>query len=223
MTESEWLEWTDPYPMWEFHLRKSTPLTVRLLNALRGRELQPNRKALLACCAFCRKYWQLIGWDKRREAIAIVEGFVDEKPVSEFRDAAAFTVQTTLGCVLYGEYESVQRKSCYMDAEELAPARAALEACNKCFCDLVRDIFGNPFRPVTIQPVWFTPTVTNLATVAYEERILPSGELDTVRLAVVADALEEAGCTNAEILGHLRSPSVHVRGCWGLDLLLRKE
>jgi hypothetical protein len=84
---------------------------------------------------------------------------------------------------------------------------------------LLRDIFGNPFRPVSINPAWLTPTVTDLATVAYEERALPSGELDPARLAVLADALEEAGCDNADLLSHLRSPGPHVRGCWAVDLL----
>ena len=87
---------------------------------------------------------------------------------------------------------------------------------------LVRDIFGNPFRPVTLDLAWLTPTVLTLATSAYEERILPSGELDPDRLAVLSDALEEAGCNDADILNHLRSPGPHVRGCWVVDGLLGK-
>jgi hypothetical protein len=89
--------------------------------------------------------------------------------------------------------------------------------------DLLRDIFGNPIRPVSIDPTSRTPTVINLAIVAYEARALPSGELDTARLAVLAEALEEAGCQDADILGHLRSPGPHVRGCWPVDLFLSKE
>jgi hypothetical protein len=52
---------------------------------------------------------------------------------------------------------------------------------------------------------------------------LPGGELDASQLALVADALEDAGCTDAEILGHLRSPGPHVRGCWAQDLVLSKS
>ncbi len=88
---------------------------------------------------------------------------------------------------------------------------------------LLRCIFGNPFRPSTINPNWLTLTITNLATAAYEQRALPSGELDTTRLAIVAVALKDAGCDNEEILGHLRSPGPHVRGCHVLDFLLGKE
>jgi hypothetical protein len=83
-------------------------------------------------------------------------------------------------------------------------------------CDLVRDLFGNPFRPVTSNPVWLTSTVTSLAAGIYHERAFD-------RLPVLADALEEAGCTNADILNHCRRPGEHVRGCWLVDLLLGKE
>jgi hypothetical protein len=86
---------------------------------------------------------------------------------------------------------------------------------------LMRDLF-NPFRPVRVDRAWLRPAVTSLATAAYEERSLPSGELDPVRLAVLADALEDAGCTSADLLGHLRSPGPHVRGCWALDQILGK-
>jgi hypothetical protein len=88
---------------------------------------------------------------------------------------------------------------------------------------LLRDVFGNPFRPVALNPAWRTPTVTALATAAYEERHLPAGTLDSDRLAILADALEDAGCENADILTHLRGPGPHVRGCWVIDLLLGKE
>jgi hypothetical protein len=88
---------------------------------------------------------------------------------------------------------------------------------------LLREVFGNPFASVSINPGWLTPTVTSLANAAYEERSLPSGELDTVRLAVLADALEENGCQEAVILDHLRGPGPHVRGCWAVDLLTARE
>ena len=100
---------------------------------------------------------------------------------------------------------------------------AAFTTAQAANCELIRDIFGNPFRPAAVDPAWLTSTVTALAAAAYEERALPSGELDRARLSVLADALEDAGCSDAELLGHLRSPGPHVRGCRALDLVLGKE
>jgi hypothetical protein len=88
---------------------------------------------------------------------------------------------------------------------------------------VLRDLFGNPFRPVVLDPSWRIPAVVSLAQAAYDNRALPSGHLDQARLAVLADALEEAGCTDADLLGHLRGPGPHVRGCWAVDALLEKE
>jgi hypothetical protein len=87
---------------------------------------------------------------------------------------------------------------------------------------LLRDVIGNPFRRVRLKSAWRAPPAVALARAAYDQRELPSGVLDVPRLAVLADALEEAGCTDAELLGHLRGPGPHVRGCWAVDLVLGK-
>jgi hypothetical protein len=81
---------------------------------------------------------------------------------------------------------------------------------------LVYDIFGNPFRPVTIDPAWRTTNVVGLAQAIYDERAFD-------RIPILADALEDAGCDNADILNHCRQPTEHVRGCWVVDLLLDKK
>jgi hypothetical protein len=88
---------------------------------------------------------------------------------------------------------------------------------------LLRDILGNPFRPVGFDSTWLTENVLGLARALYEKRELPSGQLDNTGFAVLADALEEAGCTNPDILAHCRGSGPHVRGCWVLDLLLGKK
>jgi hypothetical protein len=91
---------------------------------------------------------------------------------------------------------------------------------------IIRDIFGPPAsRPRPTQPCpWqlSLPALT-LAEAAYQERALPSDHLDAARLAVLSDALEEAGCMDEAILSHLRSPGPHVRGCWALDLVLGQQ
>jgi len=81
---------------------------------------------------------------------------------------------------------------------------------------LVREIFGNPLRPAVVDPSWQTSTVVALAQAIYHERAYD-------RMPILSDALEDAGCTNADILSHCRGPGPHVRGCWVVDLLLGKE
>jgi len=92
---------------------------------------------------------------------------------------------------------------------------------------LLREIVGDPFHPGPATKAdrlaGCNGSVVTLARAAYEERRLPEGTLDLARLAVLADALEDAGCADGELLGHLRGPGVHVRGCWALDLLLGQE
>jgi hypothetical protein len=84
-------------------------------------------------------------------------------------------------------------------------------------CLLCRDLFGPlPFRTITCDPAWRTEHVLTLASTIYHDR-------DFGRLPELADALEEAGCSSADILGHCRGPGPHVRGCWVLDLLLGKR
>jgi len=83
-------------------------------------------------------------------------------------------------------------------------------------CHWLRCIVGNPFRHGRFMPAWCSTTIKHLAQVIYDDRAFD-------RLPILADALEEAGCTNPGILNHCRGPGPHVRGCWLIDLLLKKE
>jgi hypothetical protein len=109
-----------------------------------------------------------------------------------------------------------------IDAMPRGTSAAEYHAEREAQAGLVREIFGSLFRPAIIHRSWLTPTVITLATAAYEEPALPAGELDPQRLAILADAVEEAGCDNSDFLSHLRSAGPHVRGCWALDSLLEK-
>jgi hypothetical protein len=80
---------------------------------------------------------------------------------------------------------------------------------------LIRDIFGNPFRPITLNPSWLTSTVIALVTGIYSEKAFD-------RMPILADALQDAGCDNEEVLNHCRSEGQHCRGCWCVDLVLGK-
>jgi hypothetical protein len=81
---------------------------------------------------------------------------------------------------------------------------------------VIRDIFGNPFRYVVFSPEWRTETAVTLARQMYESR-------DFSAMPILADALQDAGCDNADILAHCRGDGPHVRGCWVVDLVLGKE
>jgi hypothetical protein len=78
------------------------------------------------------------------------------------------------------------------------------------------DIFDNPFRQARVDPARLTPTTVALAQAIYDERAFD-------RLPILADAFEDAGCTEQTILDHLRGPGPHVRGCFALDLVLGKS
>jgi hypothetical protein len=94
---------------------------------------------------------------------------------------------------------------------------AAICRAKESLMPLVRDIFGNPFRPVSFDPVWRTSTAVALARQMYESR-------DFGAMPILADALQDAGCDVDDVLNHCRDPhATHVRGCWVVDLLLGKE
>lgn len=98
-------------------------------------------------------------------------------------------------------------------------ARAVKRAENVTQVAVLRCIFGNPFRPVTVSPAWLRwndATVPKIAQSIYDDRRFED-------LPILADALEDAGCDNEDILAHCRSEGPHVRGCWVVDLLLGKS
>jgi hypothetical protein len=226
MTDVEWLECRE----WE-------SIFGLFPQGLTGRKLH------LFACACCRRIWHLMHGGSQRvvelaegraddfggheevraavdasqrdhldpvatNAVAAVSWFTDQDVVRGVSmisgNAACCVAMKTVPGHRTGEWEAVKATE---EAEQAA---------------VFREVTGNPFYRHTINPLWLTPTVPNLAAAAYQERALPSGELDPHRLAVLADALEDAGCTNSDLLGHLRSPGPHVRGCWALDLILGK-
>ena len=96
---------------------------------------------------------------------------------------------------------------------------------NKRLVWALRELFGNPFAKRTrktdpyrgwaFDPNWRTDTVLALANRIYDAR-----EFET--LPILADALQDAGCVNDDILSHCREPGEHARGCWVVDLVLGK-
>jgi hypothetical protein len=82
--------------------------------------------------------------------------------------------------------------------------------------DVMRDIFRNPFQPVTLDPTWLTLTVRQLAALIYEER-----QFD--KLPLLGDSFQDAGCENEDVLRHCRGRKEHFRGCWLVDEVLGRE
>jgi hypothetical protein len=101
------------------------------------------------------------------------------------------------------------------DAEHTEDAQfGAIEATQQ--AALFRDIFGSPFRFEMVDPAWLTSTVVALAEGIYADRAFD-------RMPILADALQDAGCDNDDILNHWRDTSLtHVRGCWVIDLLTER-
>jgi hypothetical protein len=223
VTEQDWLSCAYPEAM---------------LRSLQGRV--SDRKLRLFGCACCRRIWAQLPRDANRALVAAVEdwpdGTFDDPPlhaaiVASSRDEHAcahdpgYWAVKYLGRSFYKAPPSAAvpvvlwrvRQQVGPEHNPVAALRGAGGAEARAQCALLHDILGPlPFRPVALDPAWWTPAVAALAAAGYADRRFDG-------LPVLADALEEAGCADAAILGHLRGPGPHVRGCWVLDLVLGKE
>ncbi len=218
MTESQWLACADP------------------LDMLRAVHAEANdRKPLLFACACLDRVLGLLGTgalDWVAAALhaasqpAVRHGLPDERLLDTFDCGYRGATPTDRGRLRAAmDVLTVRWQDDTWDPAEPGWDDAdptAWDAERIAQAELLREVFGNPFRRVTLAPQWRTRTVLSLAQAAYEEDGLPRTTLDPAHLAVLADALEEAGCGSPEVLEHLRGPGPHVRGCWALDLLIAK-
>jgi hypothetical protein len=204
-----------------------------------------RRKLRLLACAFCRTVWQLLEDKRSRVAVEVAERFADGLATpDELRLAGSGArevwVQQELRSIsidpqIEPEFNSVraacQAAYCVTDEKVREATRVAIR--NVTFiqasrysvrhpwfeCRLLRELFGNPPVAVLIATswvLWRDGTIPKLAQAIYDERAFD-------RLPILADALEDAGCTNIDILTHCRQPGEHVRGCWVVDLLLGRH
>jgi hypothetical protein len=200
MTEAEWLTTTD---------------SVRLVCGLRS---SSDRKLRLLGCAFCRLIWSQLSRLGQR-AVEVAERYADGLEAK--RTLVTYRVRlNALGgrdCTnLPFSLPSCAVSECGWYAAELNVG-SSLDRSQE--ASIVRDIFGNPFRPITVDPSWLAwkdRTIVKLAQSIYDNRAFD-------RMPILADALEDAGCHDADILAHCRSEGPHVRGCWVIDLLLSKD
>ena len=241
MTEEQWVSCTDPTPMLEFlgdatWDRKRRLFTVACCRRIwylipqecdrRKQNLERYYKALEVAERYAdgletkgevREY-SLPGGSIACNAFALTCEL--EKNLILW-DHPLFMVSTWASAAVAPNTETILIPW-WVGRTETGPAGQAQLAEQAAHCHLLRDMFGNPFRPVAIDPVWLTPVVLALAQSAYDDRFLPSGHLNPSRLAELAAALEAAGCRDTELLGHLRGPGMHWRGCFALDLVLGK-
>ena len=214
MTEAEWLAGTEPEKMLAFIRAKAS-----------------ERKLRLFACACCRRIWRLLSDDRSRKAVKTAERFADGLASrQQLRAARAYAADADA----FAQGGSYYAPAAHAACAHAAAARAIDEVREAARCaathpattnteetaqaGLLRDLFDNPFRHVTLNPAWLTwngGTVVQLAQTIYEERAFD-------RLLILADALEKAGCDNTDVLAHCRSGGEHVRGCWVVDLLLGK-
>jgi hypothetical protein len=228
VNELEWLASGDPEAM---------------LLVLSERRQTSDRKVRLFGCVCIRRIWGDLADEQLRQAAEVAERYADGGATPGQLDGArktsaalcagigdiiadhgplAIEAICTKAASLFKPSESALAVAAEARSDEGTDWNAVYEEEQRSQSDAIRDIFGNPFRPVTVSPIvlaWNDGVVVRLAQAAYEERQLPSGELDPFRLAVLADALEEAGATG-ELGEHLRSLGPHARGCWALDLVL---
>jgi hypothetical protein len=227
MTEREWLECDQPGKMLEFLRGKASDRKLRLFTVAcvcpilhRLRSDGPDAIAVaerrLEGQATEDEYNEARSWfpiEIDREGEATIRRLVPRDLVCEtfFEDDAwdaASRVWISAANSAYLERFVRQRS----DRNARPASYPEIHASQVSY---LHEIFGNPFRPVTVDCSWLTATVVSLATAIYEDRAFD-------RLPILADALEDAGCTDEETLNHCRQPGEHCRGCWVLDLVLQK-
>jgi hypothetical protein len=193
-----------------------------------------ERKKRLFGCACCYRAWHLLSDPKSKTAVCVAECFADgvssaESLATAYR-AAESVVSNFRGEISTShEWHGAMQACCdvasdpyraysiWRDiANTLLRAGAKWHAELAGICDLLRDMFGYPFRPVTVDSAWLTSDVLALARGIYDEKAFD-------RMPILADALQDAGCDSEEVLNHCRGPGPHVRGCWVVDLVLGKQ
>jgi hypothetical protein len=224
MTEEEWLASKRPHAL------------------LSSNHCDDARKTRLFACGCARRVLHFLTNNRFAVALRASEEVADGtiggwERLSKLRGAAAqsqadllrlgngFEREQHAAAAVYRACEQQRRE--YVQAAEQAQRAVGIDAGKAehfavaveeiCQAAIVRDLFGNPFRPVAFAPEWRTDTAIALARTMYESREFSA-------MPILADALQDAGCDNPDILNHCRDINqLHVRGCWVVDLVLNKS
>lgn len=215
MTEMEWLTASDPKALLWHVGNQATERSRRLFE-----------------CACCRRVWHELADDRSRRAIEVAENHADGLAMDAELEAAAlqadkawpqdddpFGPEGRLPAAA-AAYNVAIPMGWWGGAPAFLPPSSIVQAAarnlaveQKEQAALLRDIFGNPFRPIALLAEWRTETAVALARRMYQSR-------DFSAMPDLSDTLEAATCDNEYILDHCRSSGPHVRGCWVIDLLL---
>jgi hypothetical protein len=217
VTEEEWLACRSYYAMLDYLSGYGSPRKLRLL-----------------ACGCCRQpaLFKMLQSQRADSLVDLAERFADGEVT--WQELASAADAAPAGHVSGGSWRShnpvrlslasqaarAVRHCAIEDAEEAAwgVARDGSNLLDSVTCDLIRDVFGTlQFHSVSVQSGWRTDTTVALARQMYDSR-------DFGAMPILADALQDAGCNNADILSHCRDASAtHVRGCWVTDLVLGKQ
>ena len=242
MTEAEWLACEDPQRML-YSLRES--LSARKLRlfavacAGQVRRLLSDQRGQ-AALAFAEKHGAEVARRQGRQAIEVAAQRARNEAyhqtaaapagVEQARwRAAANALDAAAQCVGTDAFNAARYSASFSAfagawAAQLAAGLTSSRELEEEFvlaeqerqvCFL-RDLVGNDRRHVAVERRWLTETVAALAEAVYTDRAFD-------RLPILADALEDAGCTDRAMLDHCRQPGEHARGCWVVDLVLGKE
>ncbi len=247
MTEAEWLKETDPTPMLEFLRGKASDRKLRLfaVACCRRHWHLLNRDVLRPGLKVIERYANNKANDRELEATHLTAlrygrraetlSFERQKEVGRpsleadllardshlaylisFAAQRAEYLDGVLRCTTVCKAREVMGYGYFTDQKSRDEWRDLYEADGAVLARLLREIIANPFRPITVARSWLTSTVISLARLLYKSR-------DFSPMPILADALQDAGCDNEDILNHCRQPGEHVRGCWVVDLVLGKS
>jgi hypothetical protein len=215
MTEEQWFASTDAAQLIRACPKKIAPRKLRLFMA-----------------DWFRLNWDTVRVPAVREAVELAERYVDgiaskkqlERMYDVLRDTRGWGATDSLLVVWPGDDQMAEAAIQFaqmLRAAQYVPwamdeLKVEYKARMALLANFLRDIVGNPFQPVAFDPAWRTDAAVTLAKGMYDSR-------DFGAMPILADALQDAGCTNDDILNHCRDvQQAHVRGCWVVDLVLGK-
>jgi hypothetical protein len=207
MTESEWFAAVEPGPLLDQLADTASERQLRLFACACVRSVGGIPWEVCEAAKYVEKYCDgLLRWEETRSRVW--------KKSFQARDIV-------VGTSVY-EFEfpplcglALQTARDVVEWCAVVVPRYNLRADTRQFASALRDIAGNPFRSPAFNLMWKTSTVLALSRQAYEAQ-------DFAAMPILADALQDAGCANDDVLSHCRGDGPHVRGCWVIDLILGK-